>query len=150
MWAVHTRRYIILLLSIGCPLIHEYSTNLLLCATTDSTLLFLSAWLISWRFRNQPASHALLLILPFSVFPLCACTHLVRDLFLMFHCLEQSPLQSQIVKHTHILQVIFEISPLQAVLLIVCMRAQVQICFDCVLFLCFVMDCVLQSGEIAH
>ena len=65
----------------------------------------------------------------------------------MFHCLEQSPLQSQIVKHTHILQVIFEISPLQAVLLLVCVRAQVQIYFDCVFF---AMDCVLQSGEIAH
>ena len=46
-------------------------------------------------------------------------------------------------RQTHLLQVIFEISPLQALLLIVCVC--VQICFDCVLFLCFVMDGVLEK-----
>ena len=53
-----------LLLSIGCPLIHEYCTNSLLCATTASTRPILSTWL-KWKFTNQPASYAHLLILPF-------------------------------------------------------------------------------------
>ena len=45
----------------------------------------LSTWPNSLKFTNQPGSYALLLMLPFFVFALCACTHLIRDLFLMLH-----------------------------------------------------------------
>ena len=76
---------LILLLSIGCPLIHEYSTNLLLCATTASTWPFLDTWLNSLKFTNQPKTYALLLILSFFIFPLCMRNCLVRELFLMLH-----------------------------------------------------------------
>ena len=58
---------------------------------------------------------------------------LAQDLFLMLHHLEQSPF----IKHTHIFRIIFEISPLQAILLTVGV-------------VCFVMGCVLQYGEIAY
>jgi len=47
------RSIVILLLSIGCLLIHEYSANSLLCATTDSTLLLLSTWLNSWNWEDH-------------------------------------------------------------------------------------------------
>ena len=40
-----TISFLILLLSIGCPLIHEYSTYSLLCATTASTRLLLHVYL---------------------------------------------------------------------------------------------------------
>ena len=43
-------------------------------------------WLNSWKFTNQPASYAFLLILPFFVFPVCTHTHLVRDLFIVLCC----------------------------------------------------------------
>ena len=59
-------------------LIYEYSTNSLLFATTTWQLL--STWLNSWQFTNQPAV-CVLLILPFSVFPLYAHIRLVCDLF---------------------------------------------------------------------
>ena len=36
---------LILLLPTGCPLIQEYSTNLLLCSVTASAWLFLATWL---------------------------------------------------------------------------------------------------------
>ena len=75
------------------------------------------SWLLnSLNFTNQPASYTLLLILSFFVFPLCIHTCLVRDLFLMLHCLEQSSLQRKVLKHTCIFQIIFEVSPLQAIL----------------------------------
>ena len=63
---------------------------------------FPSTWLNSRQFTNQPASYALLVMLPFPVFLLCERTHMVRYLFLMLHCLERSPLPSQIIKHTHV------------------------------------------------
>ena len=47
--------------------------------------LLLATWLNSWKFTNQPNSYALLLILPFYVFPLCTCTRLVKDLFLFLN-----------------------------------------------------------------
>ena len=59
------------LISTGCPLVHEYNTNSLLCATTASTRLLLSTWLNSWQFTNPTRQ---LLTLPFSVFHRCACT----------------------------------------------------------------------------
>ena len=59
------------LISTGCPLVHEYNTNSLLCATTASTRLLLSTWLNSRQFTNPTRQ---LLTLPFSVFPRCACT----------------------------------------------------------------------------
>ena len=81
-------------------------------------------------------------------------------------CLEQSPMQSYIIKHTHI----FEISP-QAILMSVCVcvcvcaRARVYVCVCvilccvalccillsvCLLLLCFVLGYLLQSGETAR
>ena len=63
-----------LLLFIGSPLTHECSTNSLLCGTAAYTLALLSTWLNSWKFTNQPANCALLLTLPFFVFPLCPGT----------------------------------------------------------------------------
>ena len=58
------------------------------------------------------------------------CVHTLAWLEIFFLCstvcLEQSPFQSLVIKHTHIFQTIFEISPLQAVLLTVCVYA---LCF---------------------
>ena len=58
----------------------------------------MSTWL-NWKLSNQHASYALLLILPFCVSPLCACTHLVRDLFLMLHCLSVRVRSSHLSNH---------------------------------------------------
>ena len=70
-----------LLFSIGCPLIHEYSINSLLYATSAPTLQLMSTWLNSGRFANQSASYDFLLLLPFLVVPPAyAHTRLVRDL----------------------------------------------------------------------
>ena len=55
--------------------------------------------------------------------------------------------------HTHICQIVFEVSPLQAVLLTVCVCGRegvwggMKVCFDCTLVLCFVMGCVCWFGE---
>ena len=62
-------------------------------ATTASAWPELAAW-VNLKFTNQPASYTHFLILPFFDFLLLVHTHLVRDLFLMLHCLEQYPLQS--------------------------------------------------------
>ena len=76
---------LILLLFIGCPLIHGYSANSLLSVIIASTRLLLTTWLNSWESISQPANFAHLLIVPFSVFPLCAPTRLVKGNFLMMH-----------------------------------------------------------------
>ena len=89
---------LILLLSTGCPLIHEYS---LLCAATASALRLLSTWLNSWRFTDQPARYALLMILPFFVFTLGARTRLVRDLFLVLHLLSGTVSLSKLDRQRH-------------------------------------------------
>ena len=130
---------LILLLSIGCPLIHEYNTKSLLCDTTASVLLLLSTWLSSWKFTNQPTSYAVLLILPFLSF-LCVAALVWSEIFFLCCtvCLEHSPLQSLIIKHTHI----FQISPLCEIVSVcvhvcvrVCAHMLMEVCFDCVLFL---------------
>ena len=46
-------------------------------------------------------AYALLLILPFSVFPLFAHTRLVRDLFLMLHCLSGTVSLVKLHHQTH-------------------------------------------------
>ena len=76
----------ILLLSIFCPLIHENNTNSLLCAAANSAQSLLASWPNSLRFANKHTSCTLLLILPLFVFPLCACTYLVRGLLLVLQC----------------------------------------------------------------
>ena len=73
----------ILLLVIGCQLIHGYSTNSLLSVIIASTRLLLTTCLNSWESISQPANFAHLLILPFSVFPLYAHTRLVKGHILM-------------------------------------------------------------------
>ena len=69
-----------------------------------------------------------------------------------------------VTRHAHVLHILFEISPPQAVLLTlcecvcvcvsvcVCMHAHVfaWVCFDCVSILYFVMDYVLPFGEITR
>ena len=119
-------------LSIGRPLIHEYRTNSILCATPASTLPLLSTWL-NWNFTNQLASYALLLMLLFSVPPLCARTRLVRDLVLMLHCLSGTVSLAKLGRQT-------QSHPLSH---------RAEVCFDCALLLCFVMGYVLQFGEVA-
>ena len=91
-----------LLLSIGCPLIHEYSINSLLYATSAPTLQLMSTWLNSGRFAKQSASYAFLLLLPFLVVPPAyAHTRLVRDLFLMLHRLSETVFLSKLDRQTH-------------------------------------------------
>ena len=103
----------VLLLTVGYPLIDEYSMESLLCAMAASTGLYLSTWL-NWKFTNQHAGYTPHLILPFSVFPLCTRIRLVRDLFLMLHHLSETvclPCKSTL-SNTRIFQII-KISPLQ-------------------------------------
>ena len=76
---------LLLLLFIGCPLIHGYSTNSLLSVIIASTRLLLTTWLNSWESISQPTNFTHLLIHPFSVFPLYAHTRLVKGYFLMLH-----------------------------------------------------------------
>ena len=110
-----------------------------------------------------------LLMLPLFVFPLCACTGLVRDLFMLYH-LSGTVSLSKIIKHTQIFQTISEISPLQAIPLTlcvcvcvcVCMRARARACmcerghvrkswFVLTVFWFFALQwAVLQFGEKAH
>ena len=73
---------LILLLFIGCPLIHWYSTNSLLSIIIASTRLLLTTLLKFWESISQLANFAHLLILPFSVLPLYADTCLVKGHFL--------------------------------------------------------------------
>ena len=69
---------------IGCPLIHEYSTNSLLCALCFSTApVYLTEILIVYKSTRHLRSSS---DTSFFVLPLCARTRLVRDdLFLMLH-----------------------------------------------------------------
>ena len=111
---------LILLLTTGCPLIHKYSTNSPCCAATASAWLLLAAWLNSLKLTNQPASYTLLLILPFSIFPLCAHTHLVRDLFLIMtyaalFVWSNLPCKVRSSNTLTSLKLSFEISSLQAI-----------------------------------
>ena len=117
-------RSLILLLSTGCLSIYKYSTNMLLYATAAST------WLNSRQFTNQPTS--LLLILPFSIFPLYACTHLIRDLFLMLHCLSRTVSHARLEYQTHS----FRLSCWLSLSLNVCVHVGMlaEVCYDHVLF----------------
>ena len=71
-------------LSIGCSLIHEYSTNSPLCATNASAGPLLSTALTEllevYKPTRQPRCSDTSIDY-FFVFPLCARTHLDRDLF---------------------------------------------------------------------
>ena len=117
----------------------------LLCATTASALLLLSAYLFTPLCCNclssiVPVNLTKLLKVYKPTHQLCSfydtsilsslCVHTLTWLEIFFLCstvcLEQSPFQSLVIKHTHIFQTIFEISPLQAVLLTVCVYA---LCF---------------------
>ena len=75
---------LILLLSIGCPLIHAYSTNSFLCARTASTRPFLSTWLNVLKFTNQHCIRS-----SFDTFILCLPSVLTHSLgqksFFMLH-----------------------------------------------------------------
>ena len=66
-----------------------------------STLPLQSTWQNPRRFTNPPTSYVLLMILPFFVFPLCACTCLVRNLFLMLHCLSGTASLFKLDRQTH-------------------------------------------------
>lgn len=60
-----------------------------------------ATWLISWMFRNISAGYALLLMLPFFVFLLCAYTRLVRGLFLTLHRPSATPSLAKLCHQTH-------------------------------------------------
>ena len=111
--------------------------NSFLCAATASALSLLSAYLFThfsvlqlpqfyrscWLNQTsgglQTNPSAMLFLWYFhSVFHTLAWP----EIFFLCStvCLEQSPFQSLVIKHTHIFQTIFEISPLQAVLLTLC------------------------------
>ena len=107
-------------LSIGCPLIHEYSTNSPLCATTASARPLLSTALTEllkvYKPTRQPRSSDISIDY-FFVFPLCARTSLVRDLFLMLHLFSGTAF---FAKLDHL--------ALQAILLTVCVRVRACVC----------------------
>ena len=83
-------------------------------------------WLNCWQFTHQPASYALLLILPFSVFPLCARTRLVRDLCLMVHRLSGTVSLAKLdhQAHSHLLNHLWNLTassyPIDSVCVCVC------------------------------
>ena len=106
-----------------------HRTNSLLCATAASSrLLCLLDWTPESLQTNLPA------MLFFRYFHSLSslCVHAWWEIF--FSCctiyLEQSPLKSEIIKHTHSFQIIFEISSLQAILptLCVCVCVCVRAC----------------------
>ena len=97
---VSTTFLLILLLFIGCPSIHGYSTNSLLYFNClNLTAPDYLTEMNSWESISQPANFAHLLILPFSVFPpnahLCCADSL-----------EHTPLRNQVTQHHLILQII--------------------------------------------
>ena len=116
-----------LLLFIGCPLIHRYSTNSLLSGINASTQLLLTTWLNSWESISQPAYFSHLLILPFSVFLLYAHTRFVKGHFLMLRWqsgtlpLTKSGHPTPSHPSNHNLKLIFFSSPTDCVCVCVCM-----------------------------
>ena len=140
---------LILFLSTGCPMIYEYSTNSLRCSTTASTWRLLSTWLNSWQFTNQPTSYALLLILPWSVFPLCAHTRLVRDLFFLLHRLFRTVSLSKLDHQTHSQSFkshLFQLSCCLSLCMCVCVCACVHVCACSGKFLLTVFCSLLCGG----
>ena len=101
-----------------------------------------SGLLNSWQFTNQPASYALFLILPFFVFPLCAHTHLVRNIFYAAPSVWNSlpcqirssntftPFKSSL--KSHLFMLFYCLSLCARARACVCVFAEV--CFDCILF----------------
>ena len=73
------------------------------------TQLLLSTWLNFWKFINQPASYAVLLILPFFLSSLCAHTHTHTQLkhspgqrsFFLLHCLSGAVFLLKLNCQTH-------------------------------------------------
>ena len=114
------------------------NTNSFLCdVVSASVLLLLSTWLSSWKFTNQPTSYAVLLIHPFLSF-LCVAALVWSEIFFLCCnvCLEHSPLQSLIIKHTHI----FQISPLCEIVCVhVCVHAHGSLFWLCIIR-CFVCN----------
>ena len=75
-------------LSNGCQLIHEYSTNSLLCAAMASTRPLLATSLnlkVTNHIRQLRTSYFWYFLFFFFVSPQCARTRLVRCLLLMLH-----------------------------------------------------------------
>ena len=139
-----------MLLHIGCPLIHEYSTNSLLSVLYNCLSSTAPVYIPARQLRSSSDTNIL-------------CLHSVRThshgrrsfSYAAPSLWNSLPLQSWIVRHTHIFQDDFEILSLQAILL----RGLAEVCFESFLFvfvlffvLCFVnvMGCVLQIGEITH
>ena len=116
-----------------------------------STLPLQSTWQNPRRFTNPPTSYVLLMILPFFVFPLCACTCLVRNLFLMLHCLSgtASLLKLDRQTHSHLSDHLWNLTPSSfstdcacvCVCVHECVCACVQVCV-CVCMLVCVSMCV--------
>ena len=126
---------------------------------TASTQPLLATWL-NWQFTNQPASYASSDTSIVCHQTLCACTHLVRVVFLL--CCTISLEQSLKVRSSNILAS-FKSSLKSHLFKLSCWLC-VWICGVCVcgvcvhmckcvftvLVLCFVMGYVFQFGEIAH
>ena len=109
----------------------------------------MSTWL-NWKFTNQSVSYALLLLFPFFVLPQCACTHLIRDLFLMLCCLSGTVTlpKEYHQTHSHLSDLTSSSYPVECVC--VCPQKFVLTVFFVLLLLLFCMGCVLQFGEITH
>ena len=135
-----------------------------------SSWLLLSTWLNSWQLTNQPTSYDLLLILIFSVVPLCAHSHLVRDLFLVLHHLSGTLSLAKLYHqtHSHLSHPLWNLTSSNYPTDCMCVHARVclctcmcvggcmwvgahtlmEVCFDYGLF--FVMGHMLQFWQIAH
>ena len=142
---------LILLLSIGCPLIHEYKLLSLWYNSLSSIApVYMTELLKVYKPAHQLRCSSNTSIL---VFPLCGCTCLVRDLFLMLQCLSGTFSLGKFDHQTH-----SHLSNLTSVwdcvcacvraCMHVCAHMLMEVCFDCVLFVVlYVMSYVLQFRE---
>ena len=103
----------------------DTQTQYKLTSLCYSNLPLLTTWVNYFKFTNQPASYILLLILPFFVFPLCACAHLVRYLFHMLHRLSGTVSHGKLGHQTH-----WHLSDHNYILLTLCVRVctHAQVC----------------------
>ena len=97
-----------------------------------STRPLLSTWWNSWQFANQPTT----LMVPVFVFPLCARTRWVRDLFLMLHRLSGRVSRAKLdhQTHSHLLNHLWNLTsssyPIDWVRARVCVCARARMCLQ--------------------
>ena len=153
--------HLILLLSIGCPLIHEYNASSFVCASCQQLL---ATGLSSLKFTNQPTCYTLLhmhMVLPFFVFSLCK--HFARSkLFYFPPSIWNSLLLSEVIKHAPIFHITPELWPFQGNPLTVCVLhtciwlpastvlMKMSVCMFCIVSLqqaCFFTSCVFWTNS---